>query len=141
MKPYLPAILLLVATAWSGDGLEPDRLRAAQPKLLTVSGTFDGSGRIAFTRAGVRYEHMHWGAPSGVLFDDEPWNDFDRTPAAWLDIVDRVDLTKAWVVCREGRDVLALEHTPDGFDLYVCDSPNGAGRYSITIAIPRRPLR
>ena len=38
----------------------------------------------------------------------------------------------------EGRDVIALEHTPDGFDLYLSDSPNSGAEYDVTIAIPRR---
>ena len=31
--------------------------------------------------------------------------------------------------------------TADGFDLYLCDSPNGAADYAITLAIPRRGRR
>jgi hypothetical protein len=33
--------------------------------------------------------------------------------------------------------VIALEQTKDGFDLYICDSPNGAADYEVTIEIPR----
>ena len=47
-----------------------------------------------------------------------------------------LSLTYAWIVQRHGRDVIALESTAKGFDLYLCDSPNGAADYSVTIAIP-----
>lgn len=110
----------------------------AQPKLLRIRGRFDGSGRIVFTRERAHYEHKHWSPPSDVLFDGEPWTDMDDSPVPWRDFGDRLDLTKAWIVAREGRDLIALEHTPDGFDLYICDSPNGAAEYSVTLAIPRR---
>jgi hypothetical protein len=110
----------------------------AQPKLLRISGRIDGSGRIVFTRDSARYEHKHWGRPSRLLFDGEPWARPERTPAAWRGIARGLDLTRAWIVARSGRDVIALENTPDGFDLYLCDSPNGAAEYSITLAIPRR---
>ena len=110
----------------------------AQPKLLRISGRFDGSGRIVFSRNAVRYVHKHWARPKKVLFDGEPWTKLDRTPVPWRDFGDRLDLSKAWIVKRQGRDVIAMEHTPDGFDIYICDSPNGAADYAVTVAIPRR---
>ena len=111
---------------------------AAQPKLLKISCRLDGSGRIVFTPESVRYEHKHWRPPNHVLFDGEPWNQLGTTPTPWHDYGKRLDLSKAWIVQRQGRDVIALEHTPDGFDLYLCDSPNGGDDYAVTIAVPRR---
>ena len=72
------------------------------------------------------------------IHDGEPWTKLDQTPAAWRDYSRRLDLSKARIVQRQGRDVIALEQTPDGFDLYLCDSPNGAADYDVTVAIPRR---
>lgn len=155
MKTCLQTVLvLLVATALSVGATPPDERSSrsksrsnetafedaidAQPKLLRISGRFDGSGRIVFNRDGVRYEHRHWGRPSHVLFDGEPWTKVDRTPAPWRDFGKRLDLSRARIVKRQGRDIIAIEHTPDGFDLYICDSPNGAANYSVTLAIPRR---
>ena len=148
------ALCTLVATALSVDTVPPgnrakgpdtgdgarafDDAVAAQPKLLHISGRVDGSGRIIFTPESVRYEHKHWGRPNRVLFDGEPWAKLGRTPAPWRDFGERLDLSKAWVVKRKGRDVIAMEHTPDGFDLYLCDSPNGGAEYAVTVAIPRR---
>jgi hypothetical protein len=110
----------------------------AQPKLLCISGRFDGSGKFVFSRKAARYAHKHWAQPRCVLFDGEPWTRLDRTPPAWRDVGHRLDLSRARVVKRQGRDVIALEHTPEGFDLYICDSPNGAADYAVTVAIPRR---
>ncbi len=148
------SLFLLVATALSAGESSPhkrvkkatsdgaaaafDDAADAQPKLLRLSARCDGSGRVVFTRNQVRYEHKHWGRPTKFLFDGEPWTKLDRTPAPWSDFGDRLDLTKARIVKRKGRDLIALEHTPDGFDLYLNDSPNGAADYSVTIAIPRR---
>ena len=115
-----------------------DDLMNAQPKLLHISATVDGSGKIVFTRQSVRYEHKQWGRPINVFFGEEPWLDLGRTPPVWLEAAGHLDLTKAWIVKREGRDVIALEQTADGFDLYLCDSPNGAAKYEVLIAIPRR---
>lgn len=115
-----------------------DDLMAAQPKLLRISGTVDGSGRISFDRQGVRYEHKQWSPPSKMIFGGEPWPDLSRTPPSWSEVAGNLDLTRAWVARRRGRDVIALEQTPDGFDLYLCDSPNGSDEYEVTIAIPRR---
>lgn len=111
----------------------------AQPQLVRIAATVDGSGRIVFTRGKVFYEHRHWERPTTVYFDGTPWANLDTTPAQWADYSLRLDLSKAWIVKRRGRDVIALEHTPDGFDLYLSDSPNSSGDYEVTIAIPRRP--
>ena len=51
--------------------------------------------------------------------------------------VNGLDLTRARIANRDGRDVIALEETAGGFDLYLCDSPNGSANYEVTIAIPR----
>jgi hypothetical protein len=115
-----------------GDTME------AQPKLLKISATVDGSGRMIFTRQSLRYEHKHWDLPTDVTVDGEPWTNLSQTPPAWREIAGHLDLAKAWIVKREGRDVIAMEPTPDGFALYLCDSPNGAAKYEVTIAIPRR---
>ena len=146
-------LYLLVATALSLGEVPPDKrpsasgsdavdafdeAMAAQPKLLHISARVDGSGRMVFNSKSVRYEHKHWRQPNHVLFDGEPWIKLDRTPVPWRDFGDRLDLSKARIVKRSGRDMIAIEHTPDGFDLYLCDSPNGGSDYSVTLAIPRR---
>jgi hypothetical protein len=115
-----------------------DEAMNAQPKLLRISTRCDGSGRIVFTRDDVHYEHRHWAPLAKVLFDGEPWTNLKKTPVAWTDYGAELDLTRARIVSRQGRDVIALERTADGFDLYLSDSPNGGADYSVTIAIPRR---
>ena len=120
-----------------GDDGSRDEIET-QLQIVRIAARVDGSGRIVFTRGKVFYEHKHWGLPANVLFDGTPWSNIDTTPAQWTDYGSRLDLTKAWVVKRHGRDVIALEHTPDGFDLYLSDSPKGAADYEVTIAIPRR---
>jgi hypothetical protein len=110
----------------------------AQPQLVRISANVDGSGRIVFRKGKAVYEHKHWSRPVQVYFDGTPWTDLGTTPRSWADYSDELDLTKAWLVRRKGRDAIALESTPDGFDLYLNDSPNGASHYEVTIAIPRR---
>jgi len=122
-KPNRPAV---------GDAV------AAPLKLLRITANVDGSGRIIFTKDSVRYEHKNWSPPTDVTFDGEAWPKLDQTPAGWRAMSQPLDLTKAWIVKRAGRDVIALELTPEGFDLYLCDSPNGSADYEVTIAIPRR---
>jgi hypothetical protein len=98
----------------------------------------DGSGVFVFTRDDVRYKHKHWGRPDKVTFNGNHWTRLDQTPDGWRYWAAEVDLTRARIVERNGCDVIALEPTADGFDLYFCDSPNGSAPYSVTIAIPRR---
>lgn len=155
MRRFMLTTAVLLAVATAGGHAAPPAKRsavsepadvtqayedamAAQPKLLRITCRLDGSGRITFTPKNVRYQHKHWRPPNHVLFDGEPWIKLDQTPVPWRDLSGRLDLSKARIVQRKGRDVIALEHTPDGFDLYLCDSPNGGDEYAVTIAIPRR---
>ncbi len=109
----------------------------APVQLLRFTANVDGSGRFIFTRRNARYEHMNWSPPTNVNLNGQPWTKLDQTPSEWRQFSRGLDLSRAWVVKREGRDVIALEQTPAGFDLYVADTPNGSADYSMTIAIPR----
>ena len=110
----------------------------AYVSFFRITASVDGSGRIIFTAQDVRYEHKHWSPPWNVTFNGEPWSSLESTPAGWRELSGHLDLTKAWIVRRIGRDVIALEQTREGFDLYLDDSPNGAADYEVTVAIPQR---
>jgi hypothetical protein len=107
-------------------------------KLLCLTANVDGSGRFIFTRDSAHYEHKHWSPPVDVALNGEAWSDLARTPASWSEFCRGLDLSRARIVKREGRDIAALEPTSAGFDLYLDDSPNGSADYAVTIAIPRR---
>src|SRR5690349_21380272 len=107
----------------------------ADAKILKISAQVDGSGFIEFTPQTVRYHHLNWQPPLDVTFDGEQWQNLDQTPASWSDDGRRLDLAWAQIVQRRGRDVIALERTEAGFDLFLDDSPNGADQYEVTIAI------
>jgi hypothetical protein len=105
---------------------------------LSISATIDGSDRFIFTRDTVYNEHMRWSPPRDVVFNGEPWEDLSQPPKGWSELVQALDLTKATIVTRKGRDMIALEPTADGFDLYLADITMGAGPYEVTISIPRK---
>ncbi len=104
---------------------------------ITLSGTIDGSDEFHFTPGKIAWTHKHWKEPADMKFAGAPWNKLEQTPQDWRDFRD-LNLSKARIVKRKGRDTVALEVTRDGFVLYFCDSPNGGDDYSVTIAIPRR---
>jgi hypothetical protein len=106
--------------------------------LIRITANVDGSDRFFFTPDNVSWEHKFWGPPTDVTFDGQPWADLNHAPPGWRELARPLDLRRAWIVNREGRDVIALEHTSKGFELYFCDSPNGAGYYEVTIAVPLR---
>lgn len=111
---------------------------ASGPKSLRITAHVDGSGRFVFTPQSVVYEHRSWGPPKEVTFDEKTWFDLASTPSGWATMGSQLDLRKASVVQRKGRDIIALEHTPTGFDLYFSDAPNGSADYEVTVSIPRR---
>ena len=105
---------------------------------ITLSATIDGSERFVFTPGSVRHEHGQWSPPVNVLFHGVPWDNLSQTPQGWQDLAEGLNLRGARIVAREGRDVVALELTPEGFDLLFADTQMGAGNYVVTIAIPRK---
>ena len=108
---------------------------------VTLSAVIDGSGVFTFSEDSVTYAHKHWESPQYVMFNGKPWNDLNQSPAEWTRQRGNLDLPHAWIVRRDGRDVIAMEKTATGFNIYVSDSPNGGDSYSITIAIPLRAQR
>jgi hypothetical protein len=106
---------------------------------ITLSATLDGSGRFMFTSGSLRYEHFHWAPPQNVRIDGQAWNDLDKTPPRWLDVASRVSLQTVRILERSGRDLICVEPTANGFDVYVADSPNDRAEYSITLGFyPKR---
>ena len=105
---------------------------------LTFSGTIDGSDRFIFTHENLVNERGRWGPPTDMLFNGLPWPDLTQPPESWLEFAAPLDLTRAVITARQGRDIIALEPTAAGFDLYFADTLMGAGPYSVTIAMPKR---
>lgn len=106
-------------------------------EYLTITGQIDGSEKFIFTPEQVKWVHLHWSEPDDMTFKGKPWTNPRKTPAQWAQFAS-LDLPHATIVKRQGRDLVALEPTSNGFILYLVDSPNGAGHYSATIAIPRQ---
>jgi hypothetical protein len=129
MKPWSPSAFI---TTQPGDAAN------THIKLLHLTANVDGSGRFIFTGRNVRYEHKQWSPPANVAIDDRLWNDLSKPFPGWKKLSKGLNLSRAWIVERHGRDVIALEPTPNGFDLYLDDSPNGSADYEVTIAIPTK---
>jgi len=105
---------------------------------VTLSAVVDGSGVFTFSEDSVTYTHRHWEPPKHVLFNGKPWENLEISPKEWTLQRGRLDLSNAWVTKRQGRDLVALERTAIGFNVYVADTPNDAAPYCLTIAIPLR---
>jgi hypothetical protein len=149
MKRVLAGIAILATGIAIGFGIATQvRPRPAAQKsdaptglrsfTLTISATVDGSERFIFTRDNVYDEHGRWQPPKAVIFNGEPWTDLSAPPPQWEKVAANLDLTKAVIAQRKGRDVIALERTAEGFDLYFADTQMGAAPYEATISIPMR---
>jgi hypothetical protein len=108
---------------------------------ITLSAIIDGSERFIFTPDNVWDEHGRWQPPRDVLFNGEPWTDLSTPPPQWDKISRNLDLVRAELVQRKGRDIIALERTAGGFDLYFADTQMGAAVYEATISIPMKEPR
>lgn len=140
MKPLSAVASALFLLALSSCCTSAPNPRVDPYEYLTITGTIDGSEKFTFTPEQVKWVHLHWAEPDDMTFQGKPWNNPRKTPAKWADFA-HLDLPHARIVKRQGRDVVALEPTIRGFILYLSDSPNGAGHYSATIAIPKQPKK
>ena len=141
---FLAGALIGFEIAWFFGFLRPHSThdtaarRAGDAVELTLSGTFDGSDRFIFTRDNVVNERGRWAAPKEVLFNGVPWTDLTQPPEGWLEFAAPLNLTHAVITARQSRDIIALESTAEGFDLYFADTQMGASQYSVTVSIPKR---
>lgn len=125
-------------------GLPPSRTRSPFARRfsgaveLTFTAIIDGSERIIFTRDNVWNEHGHFSPPKEVFINGQPWKDLSQAPDGWAEFAAHLDLSKATILTRNGRDIIALEPTVEGFDLYIADTQMGSARYSVTISVPRK---
>jgi len=105
---------------------------------VTLAAVVDGSDRFVFTPKTIVYEHGNQRSAQDVMFGGQPWRDLRQSPAAWPALAAGRNLGKARIVERKGRDVVALEPTPEGFVLWFADTHSGESRYEVTIALPPR---
>lgn len=121
---------------------EPTSPKRVQPEprfaTVTISAGIDGSDRFIFTRDNVWNDHGRWQAPKHIRFNGQPWIDVFIAPEGWTELAAKLDLSKVALTTRKGRDVIALEHTADGFDLYFVDSQMGSAIYEAVITIPEK---
>ena len=117
---------------------KPAVLLPGSPATITLSAIIDGSDRFIFTRDIAYNDHSRWQPPQRVLFNGEPWEDLSQPPPGWSELVQELDLGKATILTRKGRDLIALEPTPDGFDVYFADTQMGSANYEVTISVPKR---
>lgn len=130
-------VLLGLGYGWFG-GQWLDRYRASHGTTITLAASIDGTDRFSFTPDQASNKHMTWGPPKSVLFNGTPWVDLSQAPPGWKEMSRKLDLRKATIVTRKGRDVIFLEHTAVGFDLIFADTAFGAGSYEVKVLIPRK---
>jgi hypothetical protein len=141
---FVAGVLVGLGIAWLAAALRspvnigPLTAGAQSAITVTLSATIDGSDRFIFTRDNVWNEHGRWQPPQKVLFNGKAWEDLSQAPPGWPELARDLDLPRAGLLTREGRDVIALEVTTEGFDLLFADTQMGAATYSATISIPRK---
>lgn len=141
---FVCATLSGFVIAWWLGSLSRERSRVGEtlsrPEAveIIISATVDGSERFIFTADSVWNDHGQWQRPKDVTFNGQPWEDVSQAPSGWTEMASTLDLRKATITVRNGRDVIALEPTDEGFDLYLADTQMGSGKYSVTISIPKK---
>jgi hypothetical protein len=140
MAPRNVKVSLIVAMSWMASACAAaPPAPSPSPVTLVFEGMIDGSDRIVITDAGARWENVHWGAPAGVVkmngFSWEPRSQpFLPNEGQEPFLPHDVDLSRARLVSRSGRDYCGIEPGVDGLVLRFVDSPNGAAPYRMVIA-------
>jgi len=108
------------------------------PVEITLTAVVDGSERFVFSGETAWNIHLQWQPPKQVQLNGKPWADLATAPPGWAELARELDLTRARIVARKGRDVISLEPNEDGFEVWFADTPMGSASYAVTIAIPPR---
>lgn len=98
---------------------------------MTLEATIDGSGKFIFSENQIRYQHSSWDYPSNVMINGRKWNNLQDP----FMLEKKYNYSSAEVIDRKGRDMISMEKNSTGLVVYVNDSPNGAGLYSISIKL------
>jgi len=106
--------------------------------VFHFKGIIDGSDRIFITRAGALWEHVNWDWPQGsVTVNGNQWDsrqkNYITSPGVTRFLPESFSLDSAQLQVTEGRDVVALERTPNGVMVYMDDTFSGADEYEFTI--------
>lgn len=129
--------LVPVANAATESG---ENVSVSSEELYNLEITFpvDGSGKLIFTGYDIIYENISGDPPKQGTFGGEAWEEMDKkSPARWSERLGRrVDLSRVKIVARSARDVLWLEHTTEGCEVYFADTPPGEATYKFTLQLP-----
>jgi hypothetical protein len=107
--------------------------------LLVFDGPIDGSDRVVITAKEARWENVFWGTwRETVTLNGVPWTP-RKDPVlpnsgATRFLPPGVDLTRARLVERSGRDHASIEVEGGRLVLRFVDSPNGIDRYRVVVA-------
>ncbi len=112
---------------------------AAERVTLTFDGVIDGSDRVVITATEARWENVYWGTYDvEVTLNGVKWRPARQrvlpNSGATRFLPPGVDLAKAQIVSRAGRDHAAIETAPGRLTLRFVDSPNGVDRYGLVVA-------
>lgn len=130
------SILLVVILGICGFIMNADDAKDSKNKKnLTISAKVDGSGKFIIKKDQITYTHLHWGKPENVLIDGKKWENLDEPFKISKEFSGAINLQKAKVLKKKGRDVVAMEKDDDSLVVYFDDSPNGSDEYEIVIAL------
>ncbi len=101
-------------------------------------GRVDGSDSIKITHYGAFWNHVNWDWPQGpVMINGTQWNPQQKNYVTtlglniFLPVLFSLDTADLQVI--QGRDVVAMERTPDALIVYLDDTPNGADTYEFNV--------
>jgi hypothetical protein len=107
-----------------------------QSIILDIKATIDGGDLLKITPKGANWIHNQYALPTDISVNGVSW-DPGLQPNLHKTGLEDVDFSTARVVWRSGRDVVAMENTPDGITVYFNDTPPSAAPYEIKIAMQR----
>jgi hypothetical protein len=107
------------------------------PIVLDIKANIDGCDVLHLSQTGAKWEHRLFQWPSDVSVNGNAW-DITAQPTLSKTGLDDADFLSAKIVNRSGRDIIAMENSTRGLDIYFDDGPPGADAYEIQIAMNRK---
>jgi hypothetical protein len=144
--PRTPTGLFRLKGIANPELLSPEVQYVSIPSLASTNneavfhfkGIIDGSDKILINHAGALWEHVNWDWPPGsVTVNDRQWDSREKnyitTAGTNRFLPVRFSLSAVELQVINGRDMVALERTPNGLAVYLDDTFPGADEYEFTI--------
>ncbi len=123
-------------------GVASSAVAQAEPVVVRIQATIDGSERLRCDAQGLHWDHLFWHAPTGVTVNGLAWDPISSPFLPWdsglVAEPNWYDFAAARLRIETARDVVGRTPIRGGVMLEIADVPGGPEHYALVLEIPAK---